>query len=286
MLTALTNAASNILQRIANKDEPEERQMSPRLVWSLLHRPVWLAGFGTIVAAFLLQAGALRFGQLATVQPIVVLELPLTLIGASVVLHSPLHRREWSAVVLMSAGLGVMIAFLSPQGGRGGTSSLAWWVGVGSCTAGIAVALAASRHWPGARRAALIGAATGIAFGLTAAFTKGAMEALSGGVAALFTAWPTYAMVVSGVLAMFLMQNALQAGRLVAAQPGISLLDPFVSILWGVLAFHEHTHHGPLLVVAGFGGALMVVGAMLLSGSPLLEETAGTSRAGDRQALP
>jgi hypothetical protein len=80
---AFSNAASNVLQRIANKDEPQELHMSSRLIWSLLHRKVWLGGFVPVVLSFLLQAGVLRFGQLSFVQPIVILELPLSLMGAA-----------------------------------------------------------------------------------------------------------------------------------------------------------------------------------------------------------
>lgn len=276
VLAAFSNAASNVLQRIANKEEPQERQMSSKLVWSLLHRKVWLAGFAAVVSSFLLQAGALRFGQLALVQPIIILELPLTLIGAAIILRSPLHRREWGAVILMSVGLGMLIAFMHPRpGAHQATSGLAWAVGVGGCVAIIAALVVVGLGRDGAARAAVIGGATGIAFGLTGAFTKAAMQALSGGIVGLLTAWQTYAMGVSGLAAMFLMQNALQAGRLVAAQPGISLLDPFIAILWGVFAFHERTNQGLLLVVAGLGGAMMVAGALVLSRSPLLEATHG-----------
>jgi drug/metabolite transporter (DMT)-like permease len=277
LLTAVSNAASNVLQRIANSAEPDDLRMSPKLLWSLLHRKAWLAGFAAIVASFLLQAAALSVSQLALVQPIIILELPLTLIAASVVLHHPMHRREWMAVIMLCAGLAILIAFLSPHRGRQTTTSgLAWVIGVGACVAFIGAMLAVSRRQHGARRAALIGAETGVGFGLTAAFTKAAMGALStGGIEGLLSSWATYAMAVSGLGAMFLMQNALQAGPLVAAQPGITLLDPFAAILWGVGAFHERTNRGPVLLLAAAGGILMICGALLLSRSPLLVETTG-----------
>jgi drug/metabolite transporter (DMT)-like permease len=277
VMTAVSNAVSNVLQRIANRDGPEERNMSPTLIWVLLHRKIWLAGLAAIVTSFVLQAGALSVSQLALVQPIIVLELPLTLIGASVVLHAPLHRQEWGAAILLTAGLVILIAFLSPHPGpQEATSSVAWIAGVGGCVAVMALLIVVSRTKAGAPRAALIGAATGVGFGLTAAFTKAAMHALSAdGIVGLLTAWPTYAMASAGLSAMFLMQNALQAGPLIAAQPGITLLDPFVAILWGVFAFHEHINRGPLLLVATFGGALMILGAFILSRSPVLEKRSG-----------
>jgi hypothetical protein len=164
----------------------------------------------------------------------------------------------------MSVGLGVFITFLDPRPGtHQATSGLARVIGVGICVAFIAALVVTGQSRDGARRAAVLGAATG------------SMRALSGGIVGLLTAWPTYAMAVSGLAAVYPMQNALQAGRLVAAQPGISLLDFFVAILWGVLAFHERTNQGVLLVVADFGGAMVVAGAILLSRSPLLEAARG-----------
>lgn len=72
------NATSNVLQRTANRREPEELSMTPRLILDLVRQPLWLAGFGSVIASFLLLAAALDLGRLAAVEPIIVLELPLT----------------------------------------------------------------------------------------------------------------------------------------------------------------------------------------------------------------
>jgi len=128
-------------------------------------------------------------------------------------------------------------------------------------------------------RAAYYGAATGIEFGLTAALMKGAVTALSYGVTTLLTAWQTYAMVAAGIAGMFLVQNAMQSGKIVAAQPGITLLDPFVAIAWGIFGFRERTSGGALhLALAATGGVLMVAGALLLSRSPVLQHSTRTGR--------
>jgi hypothetical protein len=50
-------------------------------------------------------------------------------------------------------------------------------------------------------------------------------------------------------------QAALNAGALVAAQPGITLLDPLVAVLWGTVVVHEQTRTGPILLIAGLGGS-------------------------------
>lgn len=280
LATAMSNAAANVMQRMADREEPDQRGLSPRLMWSLLHRKIWLTGLAAVITSFVLQAAALHFGQLALVQPIIVVELPLTLIAAAVVFHSPMAARDWTSVALMTVGLAVLIGSLDPHRGQpGGPDPLAWVMGVGICVTVITALVVAALRRDGLRKAALLGAATGIGFGMTAAFTKAAMIALGSGVGALFGAWPTYALAVSGLGSMFLMQNALRAGKLVAAQPGITLLDPFTAILWGIFAFHEQARHG-LAAVAAVGGAVaMVAGAVLLSRSAVLDSASGGATA-------
>ncbi|HET9731482.1 MAG TPA: DMT family transporter [Acidimicrobiales bacterium] len=276
VLAAGCNAASNILQRKANRDEPAELQMSLRLMIDLLHRPVWLAGLVTVIASFLLDGAALRFGRLAQVQPILVLELPLTLVGASMVFRSArLRRLDWTAILVMTAGLAGLIYFLDPSGPvRHAVPAVTWIVGTAATAGAVAACVVAATRGGRNRRPALLGLGAGICFGLTAAFMKSATGALHHGAAGVFESWSTYAMVASGLVAMFLMQNALQAGRLIAAQPGITLADPGVAILWGVFAFGERVRGGAYAAGAVAGGLAVAVGVVLMSRSPLLADQA------------
>ncbi|HEX2744441.1 MAG TPA: hypothetical protein VHN16_08580 [Streptosporangiaceae bacterium] len=91
VMAAVANATSSVLQRKANREVPSKQNLSWRLIWSLLHQPVWFGGILAICIGFLLQATALGFGQLATVEPILVLELPLTLILASRIFGQGMH---------------------------------------------------------------------------------------------------------------------------------------------------------------------------------------------------
>jgi drug/metabolite transporter (DMT)-like permease len=242
------------------------------MIWDLARHKSWLAGVAAIIVSFLLQVAALNFGQLAAVQPVVILELPLTLIGASLFLGASMRRREWLAAGLLTVGVAAVITGLSPRGGASRVAALTWIVGIGA-SAGVIVALVvAGRRFDGPRRGALIGAATGVDFGLTAALMKAMTHALAAGLLGVLTSWATYAMAAAGISAMFLMQNALQAGRLVTAQPGVTLLDPVTAIIWGTVGFHEHTSGGFMLAVAVAGGVIMAAGAVTLSRSPALGE--------------
>lgn len=276
---ATVNAASNVLQRLANRNEPPQLSMRLALIVDLVQRPVWLAGFGAVLVSFVLTAAALDRGALAVVQPILVLELPLTLFIASRTMGARLHVREWGAAVAMVVGLGGLLLALSPGGGTGAHASGVRWLVAGAGTAGVAAAaVAVGVTGKGLRRAAFLGIAGGIMFGLTAAFMKGMTGALSHGFGHIFVVWQTYLMAASGAAALFLAQNALQAGRLLVAQPGITLCDPAVGMLWGILVFQESTRGGLALVGAVLSGVVLVAGVVLLMHSPLLADTVGNQQ--------
>jgi hypothetical protein len=217
VLAACANATSSVLQRKANRDIPRRQNLSWRLIRSLLHQPVWFAGVLAVTAGFLLQAAALGTGELAVVEPILVLELPATLILASRVFHSHLGWREWTPAAVMTAALASLLYSLSPSQGR--AASVPWYVwviGIGVNLTVIGALVAWARRSPagrrgergrhGARRAALLGAAGGTTFGLTAALMKGMTETLAGGFGAVLSSWQLYAMIAAGIGGMFLLQ--------------------------------------------------------------------------------
>ena len=300
VLAACANATSSVLQRKANRKIPQNQSLSLRLIASLVHQPVWFGGVLAVFVGFLLQATALGNGQLSVVEPILVLELPATLILASRVFGSRMHAREWGAAVAMTVALAGLLFFLSPSAGRPtGVRWYAWGIAIGVNLIFVAAMVAWGRHGPAgrcrgrgrkgekssARQAAVLGVAAGSAFGLTAALMKGMTNTFSQGIGTLFTSWQLYGMIAAGALGMFLLQSAMNAGRLIAAQPGLTLSDPIVSVLWGVLVFHEHVRGGWFIVLAVISGLLLAGAVVVLARSPLLSgESARTEE--DQQPAP
>jgi drug/metabolite transporter (DMT)-like permease len=115
VLAACANATSSVLQRKANRDVPRRQNLSLRLIGSLLHEPVWFGGILAICVGFLLQATALGEGQLSEVEPILILELPLTLILAARVFGQRMRRWEWESAAAMTAGLAVQLLLSSAR---------------------------------------------------------------------------------------------------------------------------------------------------------------------------
>jgi drug/metabolite transporter (DMT)-like permease len=291
LLAAIANASGNVLNRKASRDEPAEDRFSLRLVTDLLHTPTWLGAVGLMTLSFILAGVALGTGELASVQFIVILELPLTLIGGSWVLGARLGRREWAAVAAMTAGVLGLLAILDPRAGGSGNVAPILWILASAANGGalIAVFLVARAQPSAAVQAALLGVAAGLGYGLTAAFTKGFADMFSaGGLRAIFSSWQLYATVGAGLVSVWLLQNAYNAGTLAAAQPGITLVDPVVSTCWGVLVFNESVREGAVLWLTALPLIALIGGAVMLSRSPVLHAAQGrpgASPAGDQAAL-
>jgi len=132
------------------------------------------------------------------------------------------------------------------------------------------------------RQAAVLAVAAGSTFGLTAALMKGMASTYAQGFGVLFASWQLYGMIAAGLLGMFLVQSAMNAGRLIAAQPGLTLSDPIVSVMWGVLVFRERLHRGWFIVPAVASGLVMVFAVIMLARSPLLSDPAGRQQGPER----
>lgn len=274
LAAALSNASASVLQRRATRDEPDTRAFSLRMFLDLARRPSWFLGITAMIVGFMLHAVSISLSRIALVQPLLVAELPLTLVLASVTFKLRIGRRDRVALAMQSFGLAAFVTCLSPVGGN--PSAVPWLTWLIGCAANVAAVGAlvvlgyAGRH---EHRAALLGIATGAAFGLNSSLIAGVGSAVEHG-GNLFTTWQTYGVAVLGPSAFFLLQNALQAGNLVASQPGFTLTNPLVSVAWGLAAFHEQARSGPFLVGVVAGALLIGVGTVVLSRSPLLDPDA------------
>jgi hypothetical protein len=187
------------------------------------------------------------------------------------------RRRDWLAAAAMSAGIALFLGLASPSGGRLNAPAPAWLL-AGLITLGLVlVALALAFGLGGhpvatrSRRAALLGAATGISWGFVAAVIKELSSHINDGVGAVFANWAIYVLLVVGAATMLLASHALAAGPLAASQPGFTVLDPLSAGLLGVFLFDEHIRTG-ILDLAGEALALAIViaGAWILSHSCLI----------------
>lgn len=270
LLAAVANAISSVLQRRAAVETPAEDALSLRLIGDLIRRPVWLVAILALIFGFLLQAFALNRGTISEVEPLLIAELPIALLVASA-FGGRLRGRDWVAVAAVTFGLAGLLLAAAPSGGNADAIAGWRWLLAGLSAGGLIVLLVlAGMRTRGDPRAALFAAAAGSGFGLTAALMKAATGRLDQSVGAMFASWEIYAMVGCGVASLVVLSNAMQAGRLVAAEPAVTLGDPLISVLLGLLLFGEHVRTGLLLIPEAIGIVLVVAGTIALAHAPHL----------------
>jgi hypothetical protein len=274
LLTSLSNGSGAVLERKAAAQVPPERSMHLSLIGDLLRRRIWLAGIGMVIVAALCQAAALATGPIALVQPIFIIELPVTLLLAALYNRKPLYRLPWRAIILTTAALGAGLAAAAPSGADDTARNSSWFIALAVTALFEFLLIGTAISLQGEPRAALLGLAAACGYALTAALMKNAVADLDHGAKAFFASWHIYATALAGVGALFLLQNALQAGSLVASQPMLTVGDALISISYGVTLYSEDLRVGWWLLPEIVALALIIVGCVQIAKSPLAAETA------------
>ena len=266
--SAAVFALGTVLQQRVAMAAPEAQEGSAGVLLQLARHPVWLAGIGAYGVAYGLQAGALGVGRLVVVQPIlattIVFALPLGVwLSAQRITH-----RDMLAALVVTGGLGLFLVLSDPEGGRDDVP-IGEWLLAGGVLIGVAAALASAGFArSGAMRAALLGTAAGLLFGLVSALTKGAVEVLEADGLGVFADWQIYALTAVGFAGMTLTQMALGTGVLPPAVATSSIFNPAASVLLGIVLFEEAIHRSALestmavlALLAMFGGiAVLALG--------------------------
>jgi drug/metabolite transporter (DMT)-like permease len=271
LAAALSNALTSIFQRMGVEDAPESATMRLSLLTHAFRRGVWLLGFFFMVCGFLFQAFALHVGRLSVAQPILTLELLFLVFILGTYFGYQVTAREWIGVTAIVLGLAGFLAFADPGGGERMPTTRGWVV-VGAIAVSVIVAGVVATRWgPRWWKAAMFGTAAAMSYAFTAALIKVVSNYAARDWVTMLAHWQTYGVIVFGLLAVFLTQNAFHAGPLAASQSTLVLVDPLFSILIGIGLY------GDTLRTSGLWGPLealsllvMFIGAVFLSHSPLV----------------
>jgi drug/metabolite transporter (DMT)-like permease len=270
---SLANALTSVFQRLAVESAPANARLRLSLITHVLRRGIWLLGFAMMIASFLFQAIALHLGRLSQVQPVLTIELVFLAAILAIWFRFRIGPREWIGALAVTAGLSGFLYFAHPEYGMARPPLWKWGL-AGAATAGfitiaVALALRGPRWW----RSAMFGTAAAVSYSFTAACTKVVSDYASSDWAMLYRHWQTYALAFFGALGVFLTQNAIHAGPIVASQSTLVLVDPLASILIGVGLFGDDLQTagaaGPLEALSlllAFAGAFWLAHSPLISG--------------------
>jgi drug/metabolite transporter (DMT)-like permease len=277
LTASVFTALASVAQRRAAAPAPGQNGLGLHLVHYLLHRPIWFLGIASMILGFAFQVAALRVGTLSLVQPIIATELLIVFALIALRHRHRVHARDWLAALGMAIALGAFLALARPVGGHEHASG-SMWVLAGISTFAFAAVLALMASVPHAqnafsanRKAALLGVAAATGFGFVAAVIKELSTHFAQGPAAVFSNWSPYVLLLAGGVSMFLASHAFQAGSLAASQPGLTIVDPLVASVLGVVLFGERLVLEPVALAGELVALALLVGSViLLSRSPLV----------------
>jgi drug/metabolite transporter (DMT)-like permease len=265
LCSALCFALSTVLQHRTAARAPRSDVLGVGLFAHLLSRPLWLLGLVADGAGLGLHVLALSVGQLALIQPLLVSGMLFAL-----PLEAAIDRRrpalaEWAWGLVVVVGLSMFLVASRPTAGRPQPNPRLLMLVCGASLVAAALAVTAGHLFVARHRAALLGLATGIMYGITAVLIKETVD-LATSPSRVTALAPLAGLLAVGGLGITLNQSAYQSGPLAASLPPITIADPVVAVIIGVVAFDEELASSPLAVAAQVVGfAAMAVGVVRLA---------------------
>jgi drug/metabolite transporter (DMT)-like permease len=266
LIAAFLFALAAALQQKGSLNLPTISLADPMSLVRLVGQKVWLLGTLALFAGYLFQAGALDRGRLSVIQPLLVTTVVFALPLGYFLTKQHVGRREVVGAVVIIIGLGLFVSFGDPAGGNENASNLQWAIAIGLLSLLSVLLLVFGRGGGLSMKAAVYGTVAGILFGLSSALTKPTLDFLHESVGTMLSHWECYALAVAGVLGFLLQQVSLGTGRLAPSVATVSVANPIVGILIGILLLDERLSRPAWHIVVAVGGlSLALVGAVVIS---------------------
>jgi drug/metabolite transporter (DMT)-like permease len=266
LIAAFLFALAAALQQKGALNLPEVSLRNPSSLAGLAAQTTWLVGTLMLLTGYVFQAGALDRGRLAIIQPLLVMTVVFALPLGYFLTSQVVGRFEVIGSAVIVLGLALFAIFGDPAGGNENAPGEEWAIAIAVLTVvSVAVLVYARRGGP-TMRAAAYGTVAGILFGLSASLTKPTLGYLHAGIAELFTHWQPYALALAGVSGFVLQQVSLGTGKLAPSVATVSVANPVVGILLGVLLLDERLSRPAWhVVVACIGLGFALGGAVLIA---------------------
>jgi drug/metabolite transporter (DMT)-like permease len=266
LVAAFLFALAATLQQKGALNLPTISLADPMSLVRLVGQTTWLLGTIALFVGYLFQAGALDRGRLSIIQPLLVTTVVFALPLGYLLTRQPVGRREVFGAAVVLVGLALFVVFGDPAGGKANASNAEWAIAIGSLAVLSAVLLTFGSRGGLSMKAAVYGTVSGILFGISSSLTRPTLDYLHESVGTMLSHWECYALAIAGVLGFVLQQVSLGTGRLAPSVATVSVANPVVGILIGVLLLDESLSRPAWhVVVAIFGLVLALLGAVWIS---------------------
>jgi drug/metabolite transporter (DMT)-like permease len=206
----------------------------------LLVVPVWLLGTLVLLLGYGTQGAALDRGRIVVVQPLLVTTIVWALPLGHWLTNQHVDRRQVLGAGVVVVGLALFVLVGDPDAGVDNASGQSFLLTALAICAVVALLLLWLRTKSApALRAAVLGICAGLFFGLSAMFSKPVINDLHVSLGDAATDWRTWALLGFGFCGFVVQQLSLATGQLAPAIAAVSVSNPAVSVVLGIILFDE-----------------------------------------------
>ncbi|GAT09828.1 DMT family transporter [Mycolicibacterium novocastrense] len=238
----------------------------------LRDRQWWLGSF-VAAAGFVLQAAALGVGSVLLVQAILVTSLLFALPIHARLAHQRVTPWQWTWAALLAVSVAVIVTVGNPTEGDSRASWETWTAVLVVLVPALVLCVIGANIWKGPVSAVLLALVSGALWGLFAVLTKGVVDRLDDGLEALLRTPELYVWAVVAVAGTAWQQASFRAGALTASLPTMTVTEPVVASILGVVVLGETLRPGE----EGWLTLIAAVAVMVVSTAALARGEAATA---------
>jgi drug/metabolite transporter (DMT)-like permease len=263
-------AVSDVMHQRTAHEVTEDKVGAVELFRRLLRDRVWWLGSLVAAAGFGLQAAALGFGSVILVQSLLVTSLLFALPINARLGHHRVSKFEWAWAALLAAAVVVIVTVGNPTEGQSRASFETWLLVAAVLGPAMVACVIGARVFSGPISAVLLAMVSGALWGLFAVLMKAVVDRLDfgswDGLWALIRTPELYAVVLVAIAGTAWQQSSFRAGALTASLPTMTVTEPVVGSVLGIVILGETLrpgHAGDVTLITAF--VVMIVATVALA---------------------
>ena len=269
-------AIGDVIHQRSAHEVTDESVSHLGLFTRLLRDRQWWLGSLVAAAGFALQAAALGLGSVLLVQALLVTSLLFALPINARLTHRRVTRWQWMWAALLAVAVAVIVTVGNPTAGQSRASIETWTAVIAVLGPAVLLCLVAARVWSGPVSAVLLAVVSGALWGVFAVLTKGVVDRLDDGIWALLRTPELYAWALVAIAGTAFQQSSFRAGSLTASLPTMTVAEPVVASVLGVVVLGETMRPGD----SGWFTLVVAVVVMVVATAALARGEAVTTAAG------
>ena len=268
-------AIGDVIHQRSAHEVTDEPVSHVDLFMRLLRDGQWWLGSLVSAAGFGLQAAALGLGSVLLVQALLVTSLLFALPINARLTHRRVTRWEWTWAALLAAAVAVIVTVGNPTAGHSRASFETWTAVIAVLGPALVLCVVGARIWSGPVSAVLLALVSGALWGVFAVLTKGVVDRLDDGLWALLRTPELYVWALVAIAGTAWQQSSFRAGALTASLPTMTVAEPVVGWVLGIVVLGETLRPGD----AGWLTLIVAVAVMVVATAALARgEAAGATK--------